>query len=117
MLSFLEKATNTSCFFGGLPFHWDGKSNRITLPLNRKHVFRWSVAAVYEFFFTVFVLFRAISIRNEELDSVARLRVTSVGGFCILFGSVHVYYVFRSEQAAGLVNMFVRLFKQLEGIG
>jgi len=117
MLRFLEKVTNASSFFGGLPFHWDGKSNRILLPLNRKDVLRWSIAAMYELCFTVFVLFRVISTRSEDMDSFARLRVICESGFFVLFSSVHVHFIFRRQQTAGLVNLFLRVFKQLEGIG
>jgi len=49
MLHFFEKAINQSCFFGGLPFHWNSKKNRISLPLDRRDVLRWSIAAIYEY--------------------------------------------------------------------
>jgi len=116
-LSFLEKVTNTSCCFGGLPFHWDRKSNRISLPLDRKDVLRWSIAVIYELCFTVFLLFRTISTRSEKMDSFARLRVICESGFFLLFSSVNVYFIFRREKMAGMVNLFLRVFELLEGIG
>jgi len=116
MLIFFEKAINQSCFFGGLPFHWNRKKNQISLPLDRRDVIRWSIAAINELCFTVFVIFRTISTRSEKIDELARLRVTCLCGFYTLFGSIHVYYFFRREQAAELVNLFVGVFKQWEGI-
>jgi len=70
---------------------------------------------MYELCFTVFVLCRAISTRSEKMDSFARLRVLCESGFFVLFSLVHVHFIFRREQTARWIDLFLRVFTKLEG--
>lgn len=99
---------------GGMPFRWDSKKNKIVVPLNRKDVLVWTVAATYQLIYTMFVIFRAVSSIDTEMDSVSRLRSTAVIGMCLTFSFIHIYYIMRRTELAEMVNTFLESSKHME---